>query len=122
MNYEKDNLTGRIIECIIKVHQKLGPGFLENIYRKALIIELSNAGLKCESEKEIVVLYDNIEIGCHRLDVLVEDKVIMELKTVNEFGAAHYAQIKSYLKATGIKTGILVNFALEKADFRRIEL
>jgi len=120
--YGEDKLTELIIKGIIKVHQILGPGFLESIYRKALIIELRKQGVRAETEKEIMVYYEGENIGRHRLDILVEDKVIIELKTVEELSKAHYAQVRSYLKATELRVAILVNFAKEKADFRRIEL
>ncbi|HLA48672.1 MAG TPA: GxxExxY protein [Nitrospinota bacterium] len=122
IEYEKDKLTELIIQSIIRVHQILGPGFLESIYRKALMIELRKQGLNVETEKEAVVYYEAEEVGRHRLDIVVEDRVIIELKTVEELSKAHYAQVRSYLKATGLKIGLLVNFAKEKADFRRIEI
>ena len=120
IDYKEDALTDLIIKCIIKVHKTLGPGFLENIYRKALFIELRNNNLEVENEKEIKIFYDNEEIGIHRLDILVGNKVIVELKTVESLHKSHYAQIRSYLKATNLAIGILVNFAGDKADFRRI--
>ncbi|MFH0939832.1 MAG: GxxExxY protein [Planctomycetota bacterium] len=122
MEYPENLVTERIIQCIIKVHQTLGLGFLESIYRRAMVIELAKQELKVETEKEIVIYYAEEEVGRHRLDVFVENKVIVELKTVEELSKAHYAQVRSYLKATGRKVAILVNFAKEKADFRRVEL
>ena len=121
INSEIDSLTERIIPCIIKVHQTLGPGFLESIYRNALIIELDRFGLRAKMEKAIPVYYEGTEVGRHRLDILVEDVVILELKTVEHLGKSHYAQIRSYLKASGLKVGMLVNFAKDRADFRRVE-
>ena len=120
--YENEGLTKRIIEAIIQVHGTLGPGYLESIYRNALILELSQRGLVAEAEKEVVVYYEDKIVGKHRLDILVQQKVILELKTVEKLGKAHYAQIRSYLKATGLTVGLLINFATEKADFRRIDL
>jgi len=122
IEYEKDKLTELIIQSIIRVHQILGPGFLESIYRKALMIELMKQELNVETEKEAVVYYEAEEVGRHRLDIVVGDRIIIELKTVEELSKAHYAQVRSYLKATGLKIGLLVNFAKEKADFRRIEI
>ena len=78
--------------------------------------------LNVETEKEAVVYYEAEEVGRHRLDIVVGDRIIIELKTVEELSKAHYAQVRSYLKATGLKIGLLVNFAKEKADFRRIEI
>ena len=120
MGDDKEKLTNTIIGCIIKVHQSLGPGFLENVYRRALMIELAKSGLHAETEKEILVLYEGQEVGRHRLDILVEATVIIELKTVDELARIHYFQLKSYLKASRLSLGILVNFAKEKADFRRV--
>lgn len=115
-----DTLTQRVIECIITVHQTLGPGFLESIYRNALVLELSKRGLLVEPEKEFPVFYNQQIVGRHRLDLVVEHQVILELKTVDELSHAHYAQVRSYLKATGIKVALLVNFSKSKADFRRV--
>ena len=121
MKYADEELTGNIIECIIAVHQTLGPGFLESIYRRALLIEMRKKGLAAETEKEVIIYYDDEEVGRHRLDILAEDRVVVELKTVESLSKAHYAQVRSYLKATDLELGLLVNFAGEKADFRRVE-
>lgn len=115
-----ESLTSLIIKCIINVHSRLGPGFLEVIYKRALIIELKKNGLSVESEKSVKIYYDSIHIGTHRCDLIVEKEVIIELKTVEVLTAVHYLQIKSYMKAAGISTGILVNFSGDKADFRRL--
>ena len=84
------------------------------------MIELRKSGLSAETEKEILVRYEGEEVGRHRLDILVESAVILELKTVEELARIHYDQLRSYLKASGLSLGILVNFAKEKADFRRV--
>ncbi len=119
--YEFDVLTDRIIWCIIRVHQVLGPGFLESVYRRALVIELQKQGLATEVEHEVDVYYDGHEVGCHKLDLLVEKQVILELKTVECLNKAHYAQVRSYLRASGVRLALLVNFSGERADFRRLE-
>jgi GxxExxY protein len=122
MNHFRDEkLTERIIQCIIHVHKTLGPGFLESVYRNAVLVELRKHNLSTEVEKEIVVYYDHREVGRHRLDLLVEGQVILELKTVEAFSKAHYAQVRSYLKATGLQIALLINFSGFRADFRRIE-
>jgi GxxExxY protein len=113
-------LTERIIHCIIRVHQVLGPGFLEKIYRRALLIELRNAGLVVEFEKEIVIYYNDRRVGRHRLDILVEERIILELKAVERLNRAHYAQVRSYLRATHLGLALLIYFSGERADFRRI--
>jgi GxxExxY protein len=117
----KPGLTDRIIYCVIKVHQTLGPGFLEKVYRHALRIELRKQNLTAEVEKPVFVYYEGQKVGRHRLDFLVEGQVILELKTVEALSRAHYAQVRSYLKATGLRLGLLINFADERAEFRRIE-
>lgn len=114
-------ITESIIRSVIRVHQTLGPGFLEKIYQKALVLELQNRGLEVECEKEIEIYYDSQLIGTHRLDLLVAGSVIVELKTVEELAGVHYSQLRSYLKATRLDIGLLVNFAKEKADYRRVE-
>ena len=86
------------------------------------MIELRNVGLKFVTEREYQITYDGKEIGKHRVDLVVEDSAIVELKCVRDLISIHYAQLRSYLKASGLKVGILVNFSKEKADFRRIEL
>jgi GxxExxY protein len=117
----EDPVTRRVIEALLKVHKTLGPGFLEAIYRRSLVIELAKAGLPVVTEKEVVIYYEAEPVGRHRLDLVVGEHVILELKTVEELSRAHYAQVRSYLKATGMPVGLLVNFATERVDFRRIE-
>jgi GxxExxY protein len=117
----RTGLTEGIIRCIIAVHRTLGPGFLETVYRRALVLELRKQGLTATVEKEIVIYYDGQEVGRHRLDLLVEGRVIVEVKTVENLGRAHYAQVRSYLAATGLRLALLINFAGERADFRRVQ-
>jgi GxxExxY protein len=121
IGYRGDRLTGRVIQCIIHVHQTLGPGFLESVYRRALLIELRKQDLTTEAEKEVVVYYDGQKVGRHRLDLLVEGQLILELKTVEALSKAHYAQVRSYLRAMRLDVALLVNFADDRADFRRVE-
>jgi GxxExxY protein len=118
---EINRLTERIIQCIIRVHQILGPGFLEKIYQRALVIELGKQGLLTEVEKSVPVCYSGYEVGRHQLDLLVQGQVIVELKNVEALSKAHYAQVRSYLKATNLNVALLVNFSNQRADFRRIK-
>lgn len=113
-------LTHLIIESIIQVHRVLGPGFLEVIYQRALVLELRKRDIPVSTEVEVTIRYDGQSIGRHRLDIVVADEVIVELKTVEELSKAHYAQVRSYLRATGFPVALLVNFSKEKADYRRI--
>ncbi len=117
---EHEKLTERIIECAIKIHKTIGPGFLESIYQNALPIEFKNAGLLFEPQKEISIYYNNILVGTHRLDFLVENTVIVELKCVKEFDDFHLAQVISYLKAAKLKVGLLLNFSKEVLKIKRV--
>jgi GxxExxY protein len=98
-------LTAKIIDCAYKVHKKLGFGFLESVYQNALMIELTKAGLQAEKEKKIQVNYDGKVVGDFVADIVVEDKVIIELKSVKQIHPAHEAQLINYLKATGMEVG-----------------
>lgn len=111
-------LTAKIINCAYKVHRELGFGFLESVYQNALAIELIKAGLQVEKEKKIQVNYDGQVIGDFVADILVDEKVILELKSVKEIHPAHGAHIINYLKATGIEVGLLVDFG-EKIEIKR---
>lgn len=115
-------ITEGIIRAVIKVHRALGPGFLESVYHNSLLVELESQGLSVESEKSIVVSYEGRPVGNHRLDLVVKDRIVVELKAVEDLSQAHYAQLRSYLRASGLQTGLLINFAKDKADFRRVEL
>jgi GxxExxY protein len=114
------DLSYKIMGAIFEVHKKLGPGFLESIYEKALIEELSSRGIKVETQKTIDLTYRDKKIGVHRLDLIVEDKVVVELKTVERFSIHHKAQLTSYLKASGYKLSIPVNFSKSKVEYRRV--
>jgi GxxExxY protein len=106
--------------AIFEVHKELGPGFLESVYEKALVEELLSKGLKVETQKSINLTYKDKRIGLHRLDLVVEGKVVVELKTVERFSIHHKAQLTSYLKASGYKLGILVNFSKSKVEYQRV--
>jgi GxxExxY protein len=118
--HQFEELSKKIIGAAIEVHRELGPGFLENIYEEALKLELSEHRLHYDSQKEIKIMYLGVEIGTHRLDLLVENKIIVELKAVKEFADIHFAQLRSYLKATGLKVGLLLNFAKPSLEIKRV--
>jgi len=101
------------------VHNTLGFGFLESVYQNALLIELEKAGLKAKKETPIKVFYDERIVGDYVSDIIVEDKVILELKSVKELHPAHEAQLVNYLKATGVEVGLLINFGGERVDVKR---
>jgi len=115
-----EELSSRIIGAAIEVHRELGPGFLEAIYEEALKVELSEQSMHCDSQKEIKIEYLGVEIGVHRLDLLVEKKIIVELKAVKELTDIHFAQLRSYLKAAGLRVGLLLNFAKPTLEIRRV--
>ncbi len=107
---ELNKITEKIIGCAIEVHKRLGPGLLESIYEKALCIELRLAGLKFEQQKSLQVLYKNESIGKFKIDVLVENKIVVELKSVERHDPLFEAQILSYMKLGNYPLGVLINF------------
>jgi GxxExxY protein len=119
---EDEELGRRIIGVAIEVHRGLGPGFLESIYRRALCLELTLQGIAHEYEKEILVPYKQFKIPGQRLDILVAGRVILEIKTVESFAPIHQAQLLSYLKATGLRLGFLINFKVKvlKEGIKRV--
>ena len=113
-----EDLTGKIIEAAYKVHNTLGFGFLENVYQNALSIELGRTGLQFDIEKAILVYYEKSLVGEYKADILVDEKVILELKAVKELNSAHETQLVNYLKATGLEVGLLINFG-KSVEVRR---
>ena len=110
---KKDNstLTGKIIGAAIEVHCALGPGLLESAYEACLTYELRLRGLKVESQKPLPLIYKNVMLECgYRLDIVVENQVIIEIKIVNSIAPIHEAQLLSYLKLSNCKIGLLINF------------
>ena len=105
-----DNLTERIIGCAIEVHRQLGPGLLEGIYESALCAEFQDAGLQHQRQLAVSVQYKGKTIGECRLDLLVEDAVVLEIKSVERFDPVFEAQILTYLRITGKRVGLLLNF------------
>ena len=112
---DKDPLTEKVIGCAIEVHRTLGPGLLENVYQQALAYELSQAGLSFELEVPLSVAYKKAHLDCgYRLDMIVAGSLLLELKSVDELVGIHTAQLLTYLKLSGIKTGLLINFNVER--------
>ena len=118
--YQFEELSRKIIGAAVEVHRELGPGYLENIYEEALKIDLGEHGLHFECQKEIKIKYLGIVVGVHRLDLVIENEIIVELKAVKELADIHFAQLRSYLKATGLKIGLLLNFAKPTLEIKRI--
>ena len=117
-----NDLTYFINGAVFEVSRTLGFGFLEKVYENALLAELRERGLEAESQVPIKVHYKDKVIGEYFADLLVEGKVILELKTVENISKIHEAQLLNYLKATGIKIGLLVNFRHPKAEIKRMVL
>jgi GxxExxY protein len=113
-------LTGRVIGCAIEVHRSLGPGFLEALYAEALVMALTTASVRFQRELRVGVSFRGVPIGEHRLDLLVEDQVVVELKAVEQLARVHYAQVRSYLRATDLRVGLLLNFEAATLEVRRI--
>lgn len=103
-------MSGRILGAAIEVHRHLGPGLVETVYEVALEHELRLQGLAVDRQMPIAVRYKDIQIGGQRLDMLVEGKVVVELKSVESLAPIHEAQLLSYLKAAGLRLGLLINF------------
>jgi GxxExxY protein len=117
-----NDITYAINGAVFEVNKVLGPGFLEKVYENALLVELKKRELKAESQVTIKVFYKENVVGEYIADILVEDKVIVELKTVETIDKIHEAQLLNYLKATSIRVGILVNFKHPKAEIKRMVL
>lgn len=113
-------LSYDIINAAFYVHNKLGAGFLEKVYENSLCIALKKKGLKYRQQAPIKVHFEGEIVGEHFVDILVEDKVIIELKTVEGISNQHRSQVMNYLKATGYKLGLLINFAKTKLEWERI--
>ena len=122
--YPDKELTQRIIGCAIRVHRELGPGYLEAIYENAMCHELAKQGLKFERQLVAQVFYDGAHVGEHRIDIFVEGKVVIELKSAETLTSRHIAQVISTLKAAKAKVGLLMNFdeAVLVNGIRRIVL
>jgi len=118
MSYLHENLTEKIIKAFYNVYNELGYGFLENVYENSLIVELEAMGLVVENQKEINVMYKGSKVGFYKADIIVEDKVIIEVKAISKLIKVHEVQLINYLKATGMRVGLLVNFG-QKLDFKR---
>lgn len=120
MELQNKDLTARIIAAAIRVHKELGPGFLEAAYEEALAIEIAAAGISFERQKLLPIFYREYVIGEHRLDFLVEEKVIIELKATAALEDVHYAIVRSYLKAANLEDGLLLNFATSRLTIKRV--
>ena len=120
MKLQNKALTDRIIAAAIRVHRELGPGFLEGMYEEALAIEFAAASIAFERQKLLPVFYREHLIGEHRLDFLIEQKVILELKAISALEDIHFAIVRSYLKAANLYDALLLNFATTRLTVKRV--
>ncbi len=119
MSLQYEELTSNILAACFDVINELGAGFLESVYEKSLLIALQQKGIKAISQAPIEVSFREQKVGIYFADILVEDKVLIEIKAVERLSPEHKAQIINYLKATGIEVGLLVNFGNSKLEYRR---
>jgi GxxExxY protein len=122
MGHQFEELSSRILAAAVEVHKALGPGFLEAIYQRAMAVALEHRGIAFQRQKEVHVYFEGVDLGVHRLDLVVEEQAILELKAVKAFEDIHFAQVRSYLKATGLRLGLLLNFNAPTLVIKRVVL
>ncbi len=120
MPLELESLTNEVIGACITVHMAKGPGFLESIYENCLKIEFRKRGIRAEFQKEVEIFYEGELVGTHKLDILINDELVVELKAVKALEDIHFAQVRSYLRATDLKHGLLINFAALTLTTKRV--
>ncbi len=119
-SYKNSELTGKIIGCAMKVHSTLGNGFQEAIYQRCLAIEFQKQGLGFARELNMTIYYEGIDVGMRRVDFLVEDQIMVEIKAISKLDDAHFAQGLNYLEAYKLETGLLINFGSKSLEYKRI--
>jgi GxxExxY protein len=119
-NYKHSELTAKVIKCAMTVHSRLGNGFQEVIYQRALEIEMNLAGISFHREFEMPIFYREIQIGTRRVDFLVEGEICVELKAMIKIEDVHFAQAINYLEAYNLEIGLLINFGETSLNFKRI--
>jgi GxxExxY protein len=117
--YPESELTGRILEAAFDVHNALGCGFLERVYSNALAIELRRSGLDCAQESPLKIRYRDTIVGDYLADIIVDGRVIIELKACSSLDPSHSAQVLNYLRAANVRVGLLLNFGRPKLEYRR---
>ena len=120
MGLELEDRTGRIIGAAIEVHRTLGPGFLESVYEKALGVELSQRGISFVRQLDVPIRYQQVEVGTHVLDLLVEDQIVVELKATRRLEDIHFVIVRSYLKAVDREHALILNFAGSTLEIKRV--
>ncbi len=115
-----EELSFQVMSAVFEVHNVLGSGFLEKVYENALVKEFRIRGVSVEAQKEIAVSYKGLSVGCYFADILVDRKIIIELKAVERLSRINEAQLLNYLKATGIKLGYLINMGGKSVEYKRL--
>jgi GxxExxY protein len=118
--YEFEAESREAIGCALEVHRELGPGFVESVYHNAMTISLTGKGIPFESERRATVWFQALEVGHHCFDLVIRERVILELKTVDAFSEIHFTKLRSYLRASGLRVGLLINFNAPKLEIRRV--
>ena len=116
---ELESLIKKVIQCVYNVRLQLSSGFLETVYQKALLIELSKQNIQAEAEVPVDVYYDDSVVGEYRADIVVEKRIILEIKAIQHLLPVHEAQLVNYLTATKIDCGLLINFGGERLEIKR---
>jgi len=120
MSHQFEELSSRVLAAAIDVHKALGPGFLESIYQKALEVALVHRGISFSRQHEVMVFFEEVPVGLQCLDLVVDAQIIVGLKAVKAFEDIHFAQLRSYLKASGIHVGLLLNFNAPTLAIKRV--
>ena len=120
--YKYSDVREKVIGCAMKVHSWFGPGFAEVVYQRSLEIELERAGFRCEGEVERDVFYEDLLVGKRRLDIIVEENILLELKAIAEPDNSCYNQILNYLRVLNLEVGLLINFGTPSLPFKRFVL
>ncbi|HYF94957.1 MAG TPA: GxxExxY protein [Symbiobacteriaceae bacterium] len=115
-----EEITSQVIGAAIDVHKALGPGFLESVYEGALVHELALRGLSFERQVRVPIFYKNVQVCTHILDLVIENKIIVELKSIHTFAEVHQAIVLSYLSATQLPVALMINFGQPKLDMKRL--
>ncbi|MBE0596080.1 MAG: GxxExxY protein [Desulfuromonadales bacterium] len=113
------DLSYEVMAAVFEVQNTLGSGFLEKVYENALLVELKGRGILAEAQKEIQVIYKGVQVGSYYADLLVNNEIIVELKSTEAISKTHEAQLLNYLKATGMKLGLLINFGKTRLEHKR---
>jgi GxxExxY protein len=122
MGHDFEELSSKVLAAAIDVHKALGPGFVEAIYQKAMEVALQHRAIPFECQKEIHVFFESVDVGLQRLDLVAGGQIILELKAVAALAPIHFAQLKSYLKATSLHVGLLLNFNAPTLVIKRVVL